>query len=76
MALSQFDIIKSLGESIEWFEKELSWGMPIAELRHLTGRIGELYVAMMTLGQLADSVNQRGYDVVSSTGRLCCTNIS
>jgi len=40
MALSQFDIIKSLGESIEWFEKELSWGMPIAELRHLTGRIG------------------------------------
>lgn len=27
MALSQFDIIKSLGESIEWFEKELSWGM-------------------------------------------------
>ncbi|MFV5504014.1 MULTISPECIES: DUF6998 domain-containing protein [unclassified Acinetobacter] len=69
MALSQFDIIKSLGESIEWFEKELSWGMPIAELRHLTGRIGELYVAMMTLGQLADSVNQRGYDVVSSTGQ-------
>ncbi|MFH4280531.1 hypothetical protein WAJ29_20780, partial [Acinetobacter baumannii] len=58
-----------LGESIEWFEKELSWGMPIAELRHLTGRIGELYVAMMTLGQLADSVNQRGYDVVSSTGQ-------
>ena len=36
----------------------------------------ELYVAMMTLGQLADSVNQRGYDVVSSTGRLCCTKIS
>ena len=61
---------------IEWFEKELSWGMPIAELRHLTGRIGELYVAMMTLGQLADSVNQRGYDVVSSTGWLCCTKIS
>ncbi|GAB3053067.1 hypothetical protein GCM10027155_19350 [Acinetobacter apis] len=69
MALSQFDIIKSLGESIAWFEKELSWGMPIAELRHLTGRIGELYVAMMTLGQLADSVNQKGYDVVSSTGQ-------
>src|SRR5690606_30608558 len=69
MALRLFDIMKSLGESIEWFEKELSWGMPIAELRHLTGRIGELYVAMMTLGQLADSVNQRGYDVVSSTGQ-------
>jgi hypothetical protein len=57
--------------------RELSYGgMPIAELRHLTGRIEELYVAMMTLGQLADSVNQRGYDVVSSTGRLCCTKIS
>ncbi len=69
MSLSQFDIIKSLGESIAWFEKELSWGMPVAELRHLTGRIGELYVAMMTLGQLAESVNQKGYDVVSCTGQ-------
>ena len=49
--------------------------MPIAELRHLTGRIGELYVAMMTLGQLADSVNQRGYEIVNSEW-LCCTKIS
>ena len=31
--------------------------MPIAELRHLTGRIGELYVAMMTLGRLTESAD-------------------
>jgi hypothetical protein len=68
MALSQIEIIKSLGKSLEWLETELSWGSPAAELRHLTGRIGELYVAMITLGQLADSVNQRGYDVISNTG--------
>nr|WP_279169383.1 hypothetical protein [Providencia huaxiensis] len=69
MALSQIEIIKSLGRALEWLEKELSWGSPVAELRHLTGRIGELYVAMITLGQLADSVNQRGYDVISSEGQ-------
>jgi len=69
MALSQIEIIKSLGRALEWMEKELSWGSPVAELRHLTGRIGELYVAMITLGQLADSVNQRGYDVISSEGQ-------
>src|SRR5690606_4339139 len=69
MALSQIEIIKSLGRALEWMEKELSWGSPVAELRHLTGRIGELYVAMITQGQLADSVNQRGYDVISSEGQ-------
>ncbi|MCL6233696.1 hypothetical protein M5F03_00665 [Acinetobacter sp. ANC 5579] len=68
MALSQIEIIKSLGRALEWLEKELTWGSPAAELRHLTGRIGELYVAMITLGQLADSVNQQGYDVISSEG--------
>lgn len=68
MSLSQTQIIRSLGEALAWFEKELSWGTPIAELRHLTGRIGELYVAMVTRGQMALSVNQVGYDVVSAEG--------
>lgn len=44
----------------------LSWGVAPAELNHLTGRIGELYAAMITRGQMALETNQRGYDVVSS----------
>lgn len=68
MSLSQTQIIRSLGEALNWFEKELSWGAPIAELRHLTGRIGELYAAMVTRGQMALAVNQVGYDVVSAEG--------
>ena len=68
MSLSQTQIIRSLAEALQWFEKELSWGTQIAELRHLTGRIGELYAAMITRGQMAASVNQVGYDVVSAEG--------
>jgi hypothetical protein len=68
MSLSQTQIIRSLAEALQWFEKELSWGTQIAELRHLTGRIGELYAAMITRGQMATSVNQVGYDVVSADG--------
>lgn len=69
MSLSQVQIIRSLGEALAWFEKELAWNVPPAELRHLTGRIGELYAAMITRGQMALSVNQHGYDVVSAEGQ-------
>lgn len=68
MALSQFEIIQSLGEALTWFQKELAWGVHPGELKHLTGRIGELYTAMFTYGQMATEVNQEGYDVVSATG--------
>lgn len=68
MSLRQFQIIQSLGEALTWFQKELSWGVSAAELNHLTGRIGELYTAMFTYGQMATEVNQRGYDVVSAEG--------
>lgn len=68
MALTQIQIIQSLGDSMTWLEKELSWNVPITELRHLTGRIGELYGALMTNGQMATEVNQSGYDVVSGNG--------
>ncbi|WP_246100485.1 DUF6998 domain-containing protein [Cereibacter sediminicola] len=68
MALSQTQIIRSLGEALQWLEKELAWGAPLQELRHLTGRIGELYVAMITRGQMALAHNQQGYDVVSAEG--------
>ena len=66
--LSQVQIIRSLGEALGWLERELEWGAPLAELRHLTGRIGELYAAMLTRGQMATAVNQRGYDVVGKDG--------
>lgn len=68
MPLSQIQIIRSLGEALGWFEKELAWGVAPAELRHLTGRIGELYAAMITRGQMALAVNQNGYDVVTAEG--------
>jgi hypothetical protein len=65
MALTQMQIIQSLGEAMSWLEREMSWGADPAELRHLMGRIGELYVAMYTNGNMANSVNEKGYDVVT-----------
>ena len=66
MALTQVQIIQSLAEALSWFEKELDWGVSPGELNHLTGRIGELYAAMITRGQMALETNQRGYDVISA----------
>ncbi len=68
MALTQMQLIQSLGEAMAWFEREMNWGVPPTELRHLCGRIGELYAALITNGQMALEVNQRGYDVVSGEG--------
>lgn len=65
MALTQMQIIQSLGEAMSWLEREISWGADPRELRHLIGRMGELYVAMYTNGNMADAVNERGYDVVT-----------
>lgn len=67
--LTQVKIIQSLAEALAWFEREISWGVNPAELRALTGRIGELYVAMITRGQMALAPNQPGYDVVSADGK-------
>jgi len=68
MALTQMQIIQSLGEAMSWFERELQWGVAPTELRHLSGRIGELYAALISNGQMATEVNQEGYDVVSAIG--------
>ncbi len=68
VTLTQTQIIQSLGEALSWFERELSWGVKAADLPHLTGRIGELYAAMITRGQMALDTNQHGYDVVSAEG--------
>ncbi len=65
--LTQVQIIQSLAEALSWFEKEISWGVSPGELNHLTGRIGELYAAMITRGQMALDTNQGGYDVVSAS---------
>ncbi len=66
MALNQMQLIQSLGEAMAWLERELGWGVAPTELRHLCGRIGELYAALITNGRMAVKVNQRGYDVVSA----------
>lgn len=68
MALTQMQIIQSLGEAMAWFERELQWEVQPTELKHLSGRIGELYAALITNGQMALVVNQKGYDVVSGAG--------
>lgn len=68
MAFTQMQLIQSLGEVMAWFERELQWGVPPTELRHLCGRIGELYAALISNGQMATAVNQQGYDVVSAQG--------
>lgn len=65
MALTQIQTIQSLAEALTWFERELSWGVDPANLGHLTGRIGELFTCVLTRGQMALEVNQRGYDVIS-----------
>lgn len=68
MALTQMQIIQSLGDAMAWFERELNWEVSPAELKHLTGRIGELYAALITNGQMALESNQAGYDVVGENG--------
>lgn len=68
MAMTQVQLIHSLGEAMSWLEREIAWGVDPAELKHLNGRIGELYVALLTNGQMAMNVNQKGYDVISQSG--------
>lgn len=69
MALTQMQVIQSLGEAMSQFERELNWGVPATELRHLSGCIGELYTEqLVTNGQMATSINQHGYDLVSADG--------
>lgn len=68
MALTQMQTIQSLGDALAWLEREVAWGVDPRELRHLCGRIGELYACVISNGQMAVSVNQRGYDVVGASG--------
>ncbi|MHC5373569.1 DUF6998 domain-containing protein [Enterococcus sp. LJL120] len=63
------DIRESLKENIEFLKKELKRGAPLGELRHLTGRIGELYVANKYNGEMAIYTNQSGFDVKAPDGK-------
>ena len=38
------------------------------ELRHLIGRLGEIFCAIQTKGSLAQEVNQHGHDVIAKDG--------
>lgn len=62
--MTQMQLIRALGDAMAWFERELEWDVPPTELRHLCGRIGELYAAIITNGTMALNVNQKGYDVL------------
>jgi hypothetical protein len=62
--MTQMQLIRALGDAMAWFERELEWGVPPTELRHLCGRIGELYAAIITNGTMALNVNQMGFDVL------------
>lgn len=68
MIITQKDMIHSLSKLLDWLEQESNWGTNKGELRFITGRIGELYTAIMTNGQMATETNQEGYDVVSENG--------
>lgn len=68
MSITQKDMIHSLSKLLDWLEQESNWGTNAGELRFITGRIGELYTAIMTNGQMATETNQEGYDVVSESG--------
>ncbi len=68
MALTQMQLIKSLNETIRWFERELQWGVAPSELSHLVGRLAEIFTAIHCNGQLAVDPKQTGYDVVAANG--------
>lgn len=68
MSLGQKEMISSLSKLLDWLEQENSWGTNRGELRFIVGRIGELYAAIMTNGEMAVETNQAGYDVISENG--------
>ena len=69
MALNQMQTIQSLGNNLAMLQQEVeTFGVSATETRHLVGRIGELYACVITNGQMAPNTNEKGYDVVSSTG--------
>jgi hypothetical protein len=55
---------------LEIIELEIiEFGCKATEVRHLLGRLGEFYCALITNGTLAAEVNQHGFDVISEEGK-------
>lgn len=50
------------------FEQK-NFGVSPTELRHLIGRLGELYCAQTTNGVLSAVANQNGFDVITGEGK-------
>lgn len=59
-------IAKTLSEYTALLNQEMAWGAKPTELRHLVGRLGELYIAEKYNGSMAVGVNEKGFDVISS----------
>jgi hypothetical protein len=66
--MEQIEIIQSLGEALTLLTKDRERGVATTQMSSLCGRIGELYVALITNGRMATEVNQKGFDVVSDLG--------
>lgn len=66
-SLTQKDMLNSLSKLLDWIEQEKSWGTNSGELKFITGRIGELYTAIMTNEILAIETIQKGYDTVAES---------
>lgn len=65
MAMNKEEIKETFEDYKTVLKKELSFGVHLPELRHLNGRLGELYVALIKDGTMALNVNEAGFDVVS-----------
>ena len=75
--ITQPDDLLTLSNIKELYEKYLALvrfevqklGVKPTEVRHLIGRLGEFYCALMIDGSISHVVNQHGFDVISKTGR-------
>ncbi|WP_024612746.1 hypothetical protein [Pseudoalteromonas sp. TB64] len=75
--IAQFDDLLTLSNIKELYEKYLALvrfevqklGVKPTEVRHLIGRLGEFYCALIIDGSISHVVNQHGFDVLSKTGR-------
>lgn len=64
MSFSQLQIIRALADALSNFEEGAVWNAKAAELRRLAGRVGKLYAAMVTRGQIEAA--PAGYDVIGA----------
>lgn len=68
MALTQIDHIHALDETLRGFERELQWGVSPRDLGHLVERIGQIFAAICSNGQIVPADENCGYSVVGYNG--------